>query len=81
MVVIVFKQSKKESILQSFDWYNQNFLDKCYNEYSLNERLNYGFPISLDEYSNNIKKLILSLSNNFNLHDNYRLDYFLSKRI
>lgn len=71
-IITFFKQAGKESILQSFDWYRLYDLNTVYTNYSINERFNYGFPISLDEYSNNIKKLILSLNNNFNNRTNFK---------
>ncbi len=71
-IITFFKQAGKESILQSFDWYRLHDLNTVYTNYSIDERFNYGFPISLDEYSNNIKKLILSLNNNFNNRTNFK---------
>lgn len=65
-LITFFKQSEKEEILFSFDWYNQDSLENVYKYYNLDERFYYGFPISLEEYSNNIKKLVISLNNNFN---------------
>jgi hypothetical protein len=71
-LITFFKQGKKELILQSFDWYHTDSLNTVYNIYNLNERFNYGFPISLEEYSDNMKKLVLSLNNNFNNRTNFK---------
>lgn len=49
----------KENIYKSLD------SSISFNEYTLNERLKYGFSISKDEYSDSMKKLMLSLNKNF----------------
>ena len=42
-------------------------IERLYNNinYSLSDRLKYGFPINNNEYKNLMKKLVLSLSKNF----------------
>lgn len=37
-----------------------------HGQYSLNERLTFGFPISIDEYGGLMRDLVLSLNKNFN---------------
>lgn len=41
-------------------------MDNVYGQYTLKERFKYGFPIIINEYSNSMKKLVLSLQKNFN---------------
>lgn len=59
-------KKKIEFVLQSFEWYRKDSLDMVYTQYNLEERFNYGLPISLDEYSNSMGNLVLSLNDNFN---------------
>ena len=71
--ITFFTTGKKEQILLSFEWYLKQSLDLVYKEYNLNERFNYGFPISLEEYSNSMKRLVLALNNNFNNRINFKI--------
>ena len=71
--ITFFTTGKKEQILLSFEWYSKQSLDLVYKEYNLNERFNYGFPISLEEYSNSMKRLVLALNNNFNNRINFKI--------
>ena len=71
-LITFFKQGKKEFVLQSFDWYRKDSLDMVYTQYNLEERFNYGLPISLDEYSNSMGNLVLSLNDNFNNRTNFK---------
>lgn len=71
-LITFFKQGNKELILKSFDWYKNNSFDKVYIQYNLEERFNYGFPISLDEYSNSMENLVLSLNDNFSNRTNFK---------
>lgn len=65
-------KKKKEFVLQYFDWYRKDSLDMVYTQYNLEERFNYGLPISLDEYSNSMVNLVLSLNNKFNNRTNFK---------
>ena len=65
-------KKKKEFVLQSFDWYRKDFLDMVYTQYNLEEHFNYDIPISLDEYSNSMGNLVLSLNDNFNNRTNFK---------
>ena len=56
-IIDYFTYGNKSELLEAFD-----FLTKR----DLNERFKYGFPISTNEYGISMKKLILSLNNNFN---------------
>ncbi len=61
------KKIKKE-LLKSFEWYSYNIHEsytKVEKDYSLNERMRLGFPISEKEYIISMKHLILSLNKNF----------------
>lgn len=56
-----FKQSKKENLLNAFDWYSDNYentLNCVTLNYNLNERLFYGFPISKIEYAKSLNCLV-----------------------
>lgn len=70
-----FKLSKKEQILNYFDWYSkkkQETLNSVSSNYNLNDRLKYGFPIDTNEYSSCMKKLVLSLNEDFINRTNYK---------
>lgn len=56
-----FNLGDKGEILECFD-----FLEMSHGQYSLNERLTFGFPISIDEYGGLMRDLVLSLNKNFN---------------
>lgn len=71
-LITFFKQGNRELVLQSFDWYEKNSFDMVYTQYNLEERFNYGFPISLNEYSNSILNLVLSLNDNFDNRINFK---------
>ena len=43
-----------------------------YTQYNLEERFNYDISISLDEYSNSMGNLVLSLNDNFNNKTNFK---------
>ncbi len=67
-LITYFKLGNKEEILQSFDWYSdtpENALSKASNIYDLNLRMKFGFPITINEYGESMKNLVLSLNNNF----------------
>ena len=68
-IVTYFTLANKEKLLYAFDWYQgwikNNTLDKFKEKYTLNERLEYGFPIYPDEYKAEMKKLVLSLDKYF----------------
>lgn len=59
-IIDYFTFGNKEKLLQAFE-----LSDNVQKKYTLNERFKYGFPISVSEYGGNMKKLILSLNNNF----------------
>lgn len=65
-----FILGNKENLLSAFEWYLCDY-DKCLEqvskEYSFNQRLFYGFPISTNEYAESMKRLVLS--NNINFRD------------
>lgn len=71
-----FKLANKEEYLNFFDWYSNDYI-KCYdqvsNQYILNSRLEYGFPINTKEYSISMNELVLSLNKNFNKRTNIKL--------
>lgn len=71
-LIMFFKHGNKELVLQSFDWYCKNSLDMVYLQYDLYERFNYGLPISLEEYSNSMGRLVLSLNDNFKNKTNFK---------
>lgn len=59
-IVEYFTIGNKEKLLETFD------LSKAaLNNYTLNDRYKYGFPISNIEYGTAMKKLVLSLQKNF----------------
>ena len=60
-IVDYFTFGNKKQLLEVFDLSN-NILEN----YTLNERYKYGFPISTNEYGTSMKKLVLSLQKNFN---------------
>lgn len=60
-IVDYFNFGNKINLLNS-----SNLLDNVYGRYTLKERFKYGFPITINEYSNSMKKLVLSLQKNFN---------------
>ena len=60
-IVDYFTFGNKKKLLDAFDL-SSDLLGK----YSLNDRFKYGFPISISEYGTSMKKLVLSLQNNFN---------------
>lgn len=72
-LITFFKQGKKEFVLESFDWYRMGSFDSFYIQHDLEERFYYGLPISLDEYSNSMKNLVLFLNNNFNNRLNFKI--------
>lgn len=71
-LITFFKQGNKELVLEIFDWYNKNSLLMVCAQYNLDERFNYGLPITLDEYSNSMEKLVLTLNANFNNRTNFK---------
>lgn len=71
-LITFFKQGNKELVLETFDWYNKNSLHMVCTQYNLDERFNYGLPITLDEYSNSMEKLVLTLNDNFNNRTNFK---------
>jgi len=63
-----FILGNKESLLNAFDWYLSDYnkcLEQVSEEYDFNQRLFYGFPISINEYAESTKRLVLSTNNNF----------------
>ena len=67
-LITYFKLGNNEKLLSSFEWYNIKYevtINKVVSLYSLNERLKYGFPITTNEYKENMKFLVLSLNKNF----------------
>lgn len=60
-IVDYFNNSNNQDLIDAFD-FTHNVMD----EYSLEERFKYGFPISSNEYGNSMNKLVLSLKKNFN---------------
>ena len=60
-IVDYFLLGNKENLLKSLE--SSNIFQ---NIHTLNDCLKYGFPISVDEYGNSMKKLVLFLKNNFN---------------
>ena len=75
-LITYFKLGNKEEILQSFDWYSdtpENALSKASNIYDLNLRMKFGFPITINEYGESMKNLVLSLNNNFKNRTNIKL--------
>ena len=60
-IVEYFTLGNKENLLETFDL-SKSVLDN----YTLDDRYKYGFPISNIEYGISMKKLILSLQKNFN---------------
>ncbi len=74
--ITYFKLGNKEEILKSFDWHSdiqENTVSQVSNIYDLNLRMKFGFPITLNEYGESMKNLILSLNNNFNNRTNIKL--------
>lgn len=71
-LITFFKQGNKEFVLESFDWYRKNSFNMVSMQYNLEERFNYGLPISLNEYSNSMGSLVLFLNNNFNNRTNFK---------
>lgn len=59
-IVEYFTIGNKEKLLEAFDLSNS-----ALNNYTLNDRYKYGFPISNIEYGTSMKKLVLSLQKNF----------------
>ena len=60
-LVDYFTFGKWKEFLKCFD-----FSSETLKKYTLNKRLKYGFPISIDEYSIYMKSSIISLKKNFN---------------
>lgn len=60
-IVDYFTIGNKKELLNIFDLSNS-----CLENYTLNDRCKYGFPISINEYETSMKKLVLSLQKNFN---------------
>ena len=60
-IVDYFTLGNKKELLEIFDLSN-NVLEN----YALNDRYKYGFPISTNEYGISMKKLVLTLQKNFN---------------
>lgn len=59
-IIDYFTFGKKSEVLKVFD-----LSTDVKKKYTLNERLKYGFPISIHEYGYSMKKLVLSLDKNF----------------
>lgn len=60
-IVDYFTIGNREELLNTFDLSNV-----CLENYTLNDRCKYGFPISINEYGTSMKKLVLFLQKNFN---------------
>ena len=60
-IVEYFTLGNKGNLLEAFD-----LSDSVLNNYTLDDRYKYGFPISNIEYGTSMKKLVLSLQKNFN---------------
>ena len=60
-IVEYFTLGNKENLLEAFD-----LLNSVLDNYTLDDRYRYGFPISNIEYGTSMKKLVLSLQKNFN---------------
>lgn len=75
-IIKYFIMGERKDLLNAFDWYNNlfyNSLNNAQNRYNLEERCKYGFPISNYEYKSSMKKMILSLSKNFDSRINIDL--------
>lgn len=75
-LITYFISGRKKHLLESFSWFSNNLDDSLIqvcDEYELNERLKYGFPITIDEYSSSMEHLILSLNKNFKNRINAKL--------
>ncbi len=73
-LIAYFTIGNKRHLLNSFSWYEDSFLNlsqQVYLDYKLEERLLYGFPITVDEYLYCMKPLLVSLNNNFKNRTNY----------
>lgn len=60
-LIAYFKQANKESLLSAFEWYSSNYeesLNCVISRFNLNERLFYGFPISVIEYAESLNCLV-----------------------
>lgn len=66
-IVDYFTIGKRKDLLEVFS-FNNNTFDK----FTLEDRFKYGFPISLEEYGESMKKTILILNNNFNNRKNIK---------
>ena len=60
-IVDYFTLGNKVRLLEAFDLSNTVLED-----YTLNDRYKYGFPITTNEYGISMKRLVLSLQKNFN---------------
>ncbi len=60
-IVDYFTLGNKKDLIDAFELSN-NVQEK----YTLYDRFKYGFPVSVSEYGSSMKKLVLSLNNNFN---------------
>lgn len=60
-IIDFFSIGNKQELLKAFEFSN-NIKD----EYTLNERFKYGYPISVNEYGSSMKKLVISINKNFN---------------
>lgn len=60
-IVDYFTIGNKKELLDTF-----NLSNDCLENYTLNDRCKYGFPISINEYGTSMKKLVLSLQKHFN---------------
>ncbi len=56
-----FTLGNKKTLLEAL-----HLKDNIYDKYTLEDRFKYGFPISLEEYGESMKKTIIFLNNNFN---------------
>lgn len=63
-----FILGNKKELLNSFAWYLDDYdmcLEHISKDYCFNQRLFYGFPISISEYAESMKQLVLSTNNHF----------------
>lgn len=63
-----FTLTGKLQLLSSFEWFKEDYIDTLNlstKQYEQEERFKYGFPVTIDEYTSSIKRLVLSAKRNF----------------
>ena len=66
-IIDYFTYGNKQNLLEAFDLSTNNL-----KRYTLNERFKFGFPISIDEYGNCMKNLVIAINHNFKNKINFK---------